>query len=232
MSEVFVSQLARLDTERIKSYRELLEFYYGRQWEGRERRGERRLTFNYAKVFVEKITSYLMADISFAVDPFEDSEKARDSARRAEAAIYKVYADNHLEQLDLETEIDCAVMGDACYKVTWDAAGEKVRVTAPDVQGIYAWSAGDDISRVWRMASKYRLTAEEAELIYGVKPAGKTANITEVWTDRDFELYLDNTLLEAKPNPYGFIPFVIFPKFVFLKVSSRGYPSPLCSFSI
>jgi hypothetical protein len=210
MSEVFISQLARLDIERIKGYKDMLDFYYGRQWEGRERRGERRLTFNYAKVFIEKITSYLMSDISFTVDALEDSDKARDNARRAEAAIYKVYADNHLEQLDLETEIDCAAMGDACYKVTWDAAMERVRITAPDVQGIYAWSAGDDVSRVWRVASKYRLSAEEVGLLYGVKPASKTANIVEVWTDRDFELYLDNALLEAKPNPYGFIPFVIF----------------------
>ena len=140
-----------------------------------------------------------------------DTEKAKASARKAEAAIYKVYADNHLEQLDLETEIDCAVMGDACYKVIWDAAEKRVRVTAPDVQGIYAWCAGDDISRVWRVASRYRLSAEEVELIYGVKPAGKTAVIVEVWTDRDFELYLDNALLESKPNPYGFIPFIIFP---------------------
>jgi hypothetical protein len=211
MNEIVISQLARLDTERMKNYRELLDFYYGRQWEGRERRSERHLTFNYAKVFVEKITSYLMTDISFNLDPFEDSEKARNSARRAEAAIYRVYTDNHLEQLDLETEIDCAVMGDACYKVTWDAAAERVRVTAPDVQGIYAWSAGDDISRVWRVASKYRLSPEEVELIYGVKPAGKTAAVVEVWTESDFELYLDNTLLEARPNPYGFIPFIIFP---------------------
>jgi hypothetical protein len=81
-NEIVLSQLARLDMERIKSYRELLDFYYGRQWEGRERRGERRLTFNYAKVFVEKITSYLMSDISFTVDPFEDSDSARDSARQ------------------------------------------------------------------------------------------------------------------------------------------------------
>jgi hypothetical protein len=211
MNEIMVSQLARQDLERIKGYKDLLDFYYGRQWEGRERRGERRLTFNYAKVFIEKVTSYLMYDISFTVDALEDSEKARDSARKAEAAIYQVYADNHLEQLDLETEIDCAVMGDACYKVTWDAVMERVRITAPDVQGIYAWSAGDDVSRVWRVVSKYRLSAEEVGLMYGIKPAGKTAAIVEVWTDHDFELYLDNALLEAKPNPYGFIPFVIFP---------------------
>jgi hypothetical protein len=103
------------------------------------------------------------------------------------------------------------VLGDGCYKVTWDAAEKRVRVTAPDVQGIYAWCSGDDVSRVWRIASRYRLSAEEVELIYGVRPQRKTAVVVELWTDRDFELYLDNALLDAKPNPYGFIPFIVFP---------------------
>ncbi|MFC1967189.1 hypothetical protein ACFLV2_00880 [Chloroflexota bacterium] len=67
MKEVMPVQFARLDTERIKGYKELLDFYHGRQWEGRERRRERRLAFNYAKVFVDKITSYLMSGINFAV---------------------------------------------------------------------------------------------------------------------------------------------------------------------
>ena len=162
-------------------------------------------------MFVEKITSYLMTGINFAVEPYEDSAESQERARLAEAAIYEVYAENQLEQLDLETEIDGAVLGDACYKVTWDAAGKRVRVTAPDIQGLYAWCAGDDVSRVWRIASRYRLSAEEVEMAYGVKPRSKTALMVEVWTERDFELYLDNALMEAKPNPYGFIPFVVFP---------------------
>jgi len=211
MNETIPAQLARLDLDRIKGYKGLLDFYHGQQWEGRERRGERRLIFNYAKVFVEKITSYLMAGINFSVDPVEDSDEARARARKAESALYKVYEDNRLEQLDLETEIDCAVLGDACYKVIWDTAEKKVRVTAPDVQGIYAWCSGDDTSRVWRVVSRYSLSAEEAELLHGVKPKGRAATVVELWTDRDFEVYLDNTLLEAKPNPYGFIPFVIYP---------------------
>ncbi len=211
MNETIPSQLTRLDMDRIKGYKELLDFYHGRQWEGRERRGERRLIFNYARVFVEKITSYLMAGINFTVDPVEDSDEARARARKAESALYKVYEENQLEQLDLETEIDCAVLGDACYKVIWDTTEKRVRVTAPDVQGVYAWCSGDDTSRVWRVASRYRLSAEEAELLYGVKPKSKTAAVVELWTDKDFELYLDSTLMEAKPNPYGFIPFVIYP---------------------
>jgi len=211
MNETIPAQLIRLDMERVKGYRELLDFYQGKQWEGRERRGERRLTFNYAKVFIEKITSYLMAGINFSVEPVEDADEAGARAQKAEAALYRVYADNNLEQLDLETEIDCAILGDACYKVIWDTSEKKVRVTAPDVQGIYAWWLGDDTSRVWRVASKYSLSAEESEFLYGMKPKGKTANIVELWTDREFALYLDNGLVEEKPNPYGFIPFVIYP---------------------
>ena len=153
MNEALPAQLARLELDRTSGYQELIDFYYGRQWAGRERRGERRLTFNYAKVFIDKMTSYLMSGIHFAVDAVEDSEEAKDRARQAEEALYGVYEENNLEQLDLETEIDCAILGDACYKVIWDMAEKKVRVTAPDIQGIYAWWLGDDTSRVWRVAS-------------------------------------------------------------------------------
>jgi len=116
MTETIPAQLNRLDLERLKGYKELLDFYHGRQWEGRERRGERRLIFNYARVFVEKITSYLMTGINFAVEPYEDSAESQERARLAEAAIYEVYAENQLEQLDLETEIDGAVWGTPAIK--------------------------------------------------------------------------------------------------------------------
>lgn len=211
MNETLMAQLVRMDFGRLKGYKELLDFYYGKQWEGKARWQERRLTFNYAKVFIEKITSYLMGGINFTVDPEDNSVKAMEQASRAEAFLKKVYNENCLEQLDLETEIDCAVLGDGCYKVIWDTTEKRIRVTAPDVQGIYAWWAGDDTARLWRVASRYQLTQEETDLLYNIKSKNKTAGIVEVWTDRDFELYLDNILIESKGNPYGFIPFVIFP---------------------
>jgi hypothetical protein len=206
-----ISQLNRQDIDRLRGYRQWLDFYHGRQWEGRERRGEKRLTFNYAKVFVNKVSSYLMSEVNFAVDAVEDSAGAEAKARQAEAALHEVYQENNLEQLDLDTEIDCAVLGDAAYKVSWDSQAKRVRVTAPDVQGIYAWWLGDDSSRVWRVASSYSLTAEESQFLYGVKPRGKTATVVELWTDGQFQLYLDDGLIESKSNPYGFIPFIIYP---------------------
>ena len=204
-------QLAHRDMDRIKSYKELLDFYHGIHWEGRQRWGEKRLTFNYAKVFIDKVTSYLMSGMNFAVDAVEDSDEARASAHRAEQALYRVYEDNNLEQLDFETEIDCAILGDACSKVILDDENKRVRITTSDVQGIFGWWPAADISRVWRVASKSSLTREETEALYQVKLKAKTATVTEVWTDSEFELYLDNAPVEKKPNPYGFIPFIIYP---------------------
>ena len=69
MNETFIpEQLAQWDINRISGYKELIDFYYGRHWEGRAVRGGKRLTFNYAKVFIDKLTSYLMSGINFAVD--------------------------------------------------------------------------------------------------------------------------------------------------------------------
>ena len=204
-------QLNQRDVDRIKGYRELLGFYHGVHWQGRERWGEKRLTFNYAKVFIDKITSYLMSGISFVVEPEVDSEEGRVKARRAEQVLHRVYEENNLGQLDLETEIDGAILGDAVYKVIWDTQARQVRITAPDVQGIYAWWLGDDTSRVWRIASKYRLTQEEAAMLYRTETRAKTATVVELWTESDFELYVDNALVDSKPNPYGIIPFVVYP---------------------
>ena len=205
------SDLNRRDNDRMRRYKELLDFYQGIQWPGRERYGEKRLTFNYARVVVDKMASYLMAGVKFVVDPLQDSPDGRDKASRAEAALQQVYEDNGLEQLDFETEIDCGVLGDAAYKVIWDMEKAGVRVTAPDIQGIYVWHGGDDVEKIWRTASRYHLDAESAAMMYGITPKAKTTAVVELWTGNEFELWVDDVRMEKKTNPYGFIPFVIFP---------------------
>ncbi|HXH23089.1 MAG TPA: phage portal protein [Dehalococcoidia bacterium] len=217
-----VERIARMDGARLRAYRENLAFYRGEQWQGQPRRRDRRLVFNYARAIVHKTASYLMSGLSFAVDPLEPTATEEERARRAEQALAAVYADNNLAQLDFDSEIDTSVLGDGAFKVTWDAIGRRVRVTAPDVQGLFAWWAGDDFSRLLRVASRYQLGDEEARLLYGPgvveRAAGgralagaRTHTVVEVWTDDGFELWLDGGLLDAKANPYGFIPFVIYP---------------------
>ncbi len=49
-----ISQLANRDGERLRGYKDLLDFYQGKHWSARgERWGEKRLTFNYARAFID-----------------------------------------------------------------------------------------------------------------------------------------------------------------------------------
>ncbi len=228
-NQALVEQLARLDGSRIRAYRENLAFYQGQQWAGNQRRRERRLVFNYAKTLIDKVASYVMSGVNFVVDEEDASEEARQRARRAEKALREAYESNSLAQLDFDSEIDASVLGDGVYKVTWDPDERRVRVSAPDVQGVYAWWLGDDVSRVWRVASRYQLSGEEADLLYPSTGSGRSGRadgpfrgqagdrgwrrrtVVELWTAERFELWLDGALIEAKTNPYGFIPFVIYP---------------------
>ena len=195
-------QLRRRDEDRLRRYRENLDFYEGRQWPGRARKGERRLTFNYAKAFVDKVTSYLLNGNSIQVEARDgDTVAGRDRARTAERALREVEAANALAQLDFETELDCAVLGDAAFKVIWDTAEGAVRISAPDVQGLYAWRQPDDPSRIVAVAAQYRL-----------EPGSDNRQlITEYWTPAAFELWRGDDLIESGPNPYGFIPYIVFP---------------------
>jgi len=216
------ASLNRMDTQRLAAYRSNLDFYNGSHWPTTSR--HRQLVFNYAKVSIDKATSFLMQGLGFACYPLadvaSDSEAIKARVRRAEQLLHQVYEQNNLQQLDYETEIDTTILGDGCYKVIWDTDEKHIRITAPDVSGIYAWWLGDDTSRVWRVASRYTLTQDEISILYGQSTRlpglggqveKKQAAITEFWTDKAFDLYLDNDLIESRPNPYGFIPFIIFP---------------------
>jgi hypothetical protein len=225
-----------MDTERLTAYRTNLDFYKGNQWPTTSR--HRQLVFNYAKVSIDKITSFLMQGFTFTCFPAKEDQDVLTGVRRAEQVLHQVYQENNLAQLDYETEIDTAILGDGCYKVIWDHDVQRIRITAPDVSGIFVWWLGDDLSRVWRVASRYQLTREEIQMLYGdvIASVAKQSQgiatsprfigaprndrkgaprnnvvVTELWTDKTFDLYLDNDLIESRPNPYGFIPFIIFP---------------------
>jgi hypothetical protein len=221
MTDFNPQSLSQLDRSRFAGYKSNLDFYNGEQWAepaGSGRSKNRQLVFNYARIAIDKVTSYLMEGLNFSCDPAEnkteDIKNQKEIARRAEQVIYDVYHQNDLQELDYETEVDAAILGDGCYKVTWDAAEKRIRVTSPDVNGLYAWWLGDDVSRVWRLASRYSLTADEVMQLYpsyNEKAEKKTVTVTELWTEKRFTLFVDGETLEDKPNPYGFIPFIIFP---------------------
>ena len=210
-------RIQRMDAGRLRGYADLLSFYRGDQWPRPLRRRERRLTFNYAKAFVEKTTSYLMSGMRSVVDPQDEVPEAVEQARQVEQVLQEVSEQNNLAQLDFDTELDAAVLGDGAFKVTWDPVERRVRVSSPDVQGLFVWWLGDDLARIWRVASRYAMSAEEVELSFGIQPPERRApqdgriEVVEVWTAETFELWIAGIRVEEKANPYGFIPYVIYP---------------------
>lgn len=199
------------DRDRLERYRRYLDFYAGVHWQTAPQAGQRQLTFNYAKVFVDKISSYVMSGTTPTVRPLQDTAEGKLKARRAEEALQEVAEQNHLSLLDFDTEVDCSVLGDAAYKVTWDAREGRVRITTPDVQGLFAWWLGDDVSRVVRVASRYTLAAADVLDLYGKAVKGASATLVEDWTDSVFSTWIDGTMHDSVPNPYGFMPFVLYP---------------------
>ena len=211
MTEILPNVLNSRDRERLQRYRRHLDFYGGQQWQTPAPGNQRRLTFNYAKVFVDKLTSYVMSGITPVVHPAGDRPEDKERARRAEDALQQVYDRNHLALLDFDTEVDCCILGDAAYKVIWDDEERRVRVTAPDVEGLFAWWRGDDISSVYRVASRYTLSGDQVRDLYDFVPQKDTATVIEDWTRDTFTLWIDHTVHSTTPNPYGFIPILIYP---------------------
>ncbi|MFN8585317.1 MAG: phage portal protein [Dehalococcoidia bacterium] len=209
--------LANRDADRLRRYQEYLDYYEGRRGSPPARGRERTLTFNYARAMVEKGASYLVTEHRPQVVAVEDTAAGRREAAEAERALVEAWDANDLARLDLETEVDTAVLGDGAFKVVWDERERRVVVSAPDVQGLYAWWVGDDVRRLWRVAARYRMPSEQvAERIGHTprSPGGRlpaTVDVIESWTSERFELWLQGQPVEARPNPYGEIPYVIYP---------------------
>src|SRR2546428_13894334 len=118
-----------------------------------------------------------MSGLSFVVDPEDGSAEAAARARRAERALREIHEANNLEQLEFDNEIDCSVLGDAAYKVTWDSAEKRVRVTAPDVQGLFVWPWGDDASRLWRGGGGSGLGGAKGGRLFGPAPGARGGGV-------------------------------------------------------
>ncbi len=207
----------RMDADRLRRYREYLDYHEGRRGAPPARPRERSLMFNYARAIVEKGVSYLVTDHHPEVTTADGSAEARSQATEATRLLDETWEANDLARLDVETEIDTAVLGDGAFKVTWDDAEGRVVVTAPDVQGLFAWWHPDDVHRLRRVASRYTLDAEDAAERLGRAPrataGGRPARvgIVEAWTADRFDLWMEGELVESRANPYGVIPFVIYP---------------------
>lgn len=206
--------LENQDTERRNRYSEYLAFYQGEQWTGRRRAGETRLTFNYARILTRKTVSYLMPKpATFNVGTGTDSNP--ELARRAEALLSSVHAENDQHMGDIQSALDASVLGDGAFKVTWSERLGRPVIASVDPQSLWAWWRPDNPGEVYRVVQRYEISHEEAGQLFGARPLstgtnGRLSVVEEWWPDR-YRIELGGETIRDSANPYGWIPYVIYP---------------------
>lgn len=205
--------LANQDLERMNRYREMLDFYEGNQWQRRRRAGETQLTINYARGLVRKVASYVFPEpVQFSVPVVEGVSE--EQAAAAEAALHELHDAQDLHALDFQTLVDAAVLGDGGFKVIWDTATAAPLVTSVDPSGIWAWSAPDNVRRLVRVVQQYTLPAFQAADLFKMPDLGAgpgAVRIIEDWSAERVAIEVAGSVISDQPNPYGWIPFVLFP---------------------
>src|SRR5437762_6186622 len=149
--------LSQADQQRIAGYKVYLDFYNGYQWQDLPAPSEKRLTFNYARIFVHKAASYLMGKgISFAVQAPQDAgQDGAAIARHAESLLQGCYEHNSLALVDLDTAVDSAVLGDGAFKVTWDSGAGTPSVSPVDPASLVCLRQPDDYRRLVMVQQSY-----------------------------------------------------------------------------
>lgn len=204
--------LSAEDRARFARYAEALEFFEGAQWLGRPRRGETRLTFNYARAVVRKTAAYVFpAPATFSVAAAGDEAVAN----AAEQALVALAAALDLGRLDGELCIEAATLGDAAIKVTWDAALGRPEVAPVDPGTLAVQTAPDNPRRMRSLTQVYALAEADAIALFGLDgtpaPGNRPVTVAETWSDDRWRVDVAGQVVRDDANPYGWIPYIILP---------------------
>jgi hypothetical protein len=207
--------LTTADRDRFARYAEAADFFAGAQWLGRPRRGDTRLTFNYARVVVRKTAAYVFpAPVTFTVPPGDDGDEA--AANAAERALAELAAALDLGRLDVDLCIEASTLGDAAVKVTWDTALDRPEVAPVDPGTLAVRVAPDNPRRMRSLTQVYALAEEDATAMFalpagGGQGRGAPVTVAETWSDDRWRVEVAGQLVRDDGNPYGWIPYVVLP---------------------
>ena len=215
--------LTAADRERFARYREAERFYQGTQWRDRPRRGETRLTLNYARSLVRKVAAYVFpAPVTFTIEAgtgTSASERGGLAARanEGERVLAATVRQLDLARLDVELCIDGAVLGDAAVKVTWDGGTGQPVVAPVDPGTLVAEWEPDNPRRLLGITQVYGLSGDAVRRLFpglagGAALAGtRVYPVVERWRPDEWRVEIAGQLAREGPNPYGVIPYVVVP---------------------
>lgn len=191
---------------RLTRYSNAAAFYLGHHWAYRRPPGEPQVTANYVAAFSDYLTNFTFnKSIMFQVDPA--------FTHITPALLERIWNnDNRKDELLWGMGNLGSVYGDVFVKVAYEpawlneATGEvepgRVRILPINPSFCYPEWHPHDKDRMIRFKLKYRFWSTAPE---GTRMVN---TYVEILTDNYIEEYVNDELIDRRPNPLGFIPVV------------------------
>jgi hypothetical protein len=191
---------------RLTRYSNAAAFYLGHHWAYRRPPGEPQITANYVAAFSDYLTNFSFnKSVMFQVDPM--------FTHITPALLERIWnQDNRKDDLLWGMGNLGSVYGDVFVKIAYEPAWVneatmelepgRVRILPINPSFCYPEWHPHDKDRMIRFKLKYRFWATSPE---GTRMVN---TYVEILTDQYIEEYVNDELIDRRPNPLGFIPVV------------------------
>ena len=193
---------------RLNRYSLNWAMYLGHHWGYRREQGEMQISLNYYRAFVDYIARF-----TFGNGVHFRSPKATEAI--VPNLLERVWEiDNNKKQILFEVAQTGGITGDAFVKVAYEEAWEdsigrfhpgRVRILPLNPAFCFPEFHPHDRSRLLRFKQKYRFWGTSLE---GTR---QVFTYTEILTDDIIEEYVNDELIDSRPNPLGEIPVIHIP---------------------
>ena len=193
---------------RLNRYSLNWAMYLGHHWGHRREQGEMQISVNYYRAFID-----YLARFTFGHGVHFRSPEATEAI--VPSRLERVWTvDNNKEKVLLEMAQIGGITGDCFVKVAYEEAWEdsigrvhpgRVRVLPLNSAFCFPEFHPHDRTRLLRFKQKYRFWGTSLE---GTR---QVFTYTEILTDDVIEEYINDELIDSRPNPLGLIPVVHIP---------------------
>jgi hypothetical protein len=193
---------------RLNRYSLNWAMYLGHHWGYRREQGEMQIALNYYRAFVDYLSRFTFGKGVTFRSPKATEAIVPDRLER----VWEV--DNDKQRILFEMSQIGGITGDCFVKVAYEEAWEdsigrfhpgRVRILPLNSAFAFPEFHPHDRTRLLRFKQKYRFWGTSLE---GTR---QVFTYTEILTDDVIEEYINDELIDSRPNPLGLIPVVHIP---------------------
>lgn len=193
---------------RLNRYSLNWAMYLGHHWAYRRELGESQMVYNYYRAFTDYIINFSFGRGAVFRSPYPTEAIVPDILQR----VWEVDNDKHGVMWEMGQQ--GGVSGDCFVKVAYEEAFQdsvgrthpgKVRILPLNSSFCFPEFHPHDRERLIRFKLKYRFWGTSLE---GTR---QVYTYTEILTDDRIEEYINDELIDSRPNPIGVVPIVHIP---------------------